>query len=367
MVMALSCERGEVTGIISCRRGITESLVAVAGRVEKALSYDSLTGPVAPGDQVLLNTTAVKLGLGTGGYHFVMANLSIGGMTGLAPGHIMKLRYTPLQLQVQAAEERQPELFGPEATLSGMPVVCCSLHSQLPGVVFGARAVAGLGLRLVYIMTDGAALPLAISRLVAWLEERGLMSGTITAGQAFGGEVEAVNLYSALLAARLVLQADMAVVATGPGIVGTGTTWGTTALEQGEAVNAVSILGGRPVAVARLSFADPRPRHRGLSHHTLTALGRVALAPATLVLPRLDGEKAAVLRWQLEEHGLLSRHLVVEEDGTPGLELLAESGLRVTTMGRGPEDEREFFLASTAAGQVAARLAARSQAVPADS
>lgn len=364
--MALSCERGHVIGIISHRCGITESLVGLAGRLEKALSYNSLTGSVVPGDDVLVNTTAVRLGLGTGGYHFVMANLSTAGMTGLTPGHIMKLRYTPLQLQVEVVEERQPELFGLEASLSGMPVVCCSLHSQLPGVVFGVRAVSGPGLRLVYIMTAGAALPLTISRLVAALEERGLIGGAITAGQAFGGEVEAVNLYSALLAARLVLQADVAVVAMGPGIVGTGTAWGTTALEQGEAVNAVHTLGGRPVAVARLSFADPRPRHQGLSHHTLTALGRVALAPAILALPRLDGEKAAALRRQLEEYGLSSRHQVVEEDGTPGLELLVESGLPVTTMGRGPEEEPEFFLASTAAGQVAARLAAPSQAVPAD-
>ncbi|TDA69998.1 MAG: DUF3866 family protein [Clostridia bacterium] len=362
--MALSCERGNVIGVISHRRGLTESLVGVAGRVEKALGYDSLTGSVEPGDEVLMNTTAVRLGLGTGGYHFIMANLSTAGMTGLAPGRIMKLRYTPLQLQVEAAEERQPEAFGPEAGLSGMPVVCCSLHSQLPGVVFGARAAAGSELRLVYIMTDGAALPLTISRLVAWLEEDGLLSGTITAGQAFGGEVEAVNLYSALLAARLVLRAEVAVVAMGPGIVGTGSAWGTTALEQGEAVNAAHILGGQPVAVPRLSFADPRPRHRGLSHHTLTALGRVALTPATLVLPRLDGEKAAVLRYQLEESGLASRHLVVEEDGAPGLELLAESSVPVTTMGRGLEEEREFFLASTAAGQVAARLAREGRAVP---
>ena len=77
------------------------------------------------------------------------------------------------------------------------------------------------------------------------------------------------------------------VVAQGPGNLGTGTRWGFSGVAAGEAVNAAGVLGGRPVASLRVSGADPRERHRGMSHHSLTAYGRVALHPADLV-PCLD-------------------------------------------------------------------------------
>ena len=73
---------------------------------------------------------------------------------------------------------------------------------------------------------------------------------------------------------------DIAVVAQGPGNLGTGTRWGFSGVAAGEAVNAAAALGGRPVASLRISDADPRMRHRGVSHHSLTAYGRVALARA---------------------------------------------------------------------------------------
>ena len=107
----------------------------------------------------------------------------------------------------------------------------------------------------------------------------------MTAGQAFGGDLEAVTVHTALLAARLVVGADLVVVAQGPGNLGTGTRWGFSGVAAGEAVNAAGTLGGRPVGSLRVSGADDRPRHRGVSHHSLTALGRVALLPADVVVP----------------------------------------------------------------------------------
>ena len=147
--------------------------------------------------------------------------------------------------------------------LGGLPVVCAELHSMVPVVAAAAR-VAG-DLRVAYVMTDGGALPLAFSRLAAELRAGGLV-GTITAGQAFGGDLEAISLYSALAAARAVLAADVVVVAQGPGGMGSGTALGFSGTQVAEAVNAAAALGGRPVACLRLSAADRRPRHRGVSH-----------------------------------------------------------------------------------------------------
>ena len=111
----------------------------------------------------------------------------------------------------------------------------------------------------------------------------------MTVGQAFGGDLEAVTVHSGLLAARLALQADVVVVSQGPGNLGTGTRWGFSGVGAGEAVNAAGILGGRPVGLLRISAADARERHRGISHHSLTAYGQVALLPADIAVPDLAG------------------------------------------------------------------------------
>ena len=187
--------------------------------------------------------------------------------------------------------------------LGGMPVVVADLHSALPAILAATRA-PGPAPRAVYVMLDGGALPAWFSRTCAALREAGWLAATITVGQAFGGDLEAVTLHTGLLAARHVLAADLAVVAQGPGNLGTGTRWGFSGVACGEAVNAVAALNGRPVASLRVSEADPRDRHRGVSHHSLTAYGRVALARADVVVPELPGEFGARVAAQAAPLGL---------------------------------------------------------------
>jgi hypothetical protein len=146
------------------------------------------------------------------------------------------------------------------------------------------------------------------------------------------------------------------VVAQGPGNLGTGTRWGFSGLACGEAVNAAAVLGGRPVASLRISEADPRDRHRGISHHSLTAYGRVALARADVVVPDLPGDFGAQVAAAAEP--LASRHNLVRV-GVDGLaEVLARCPVSLSTMGRGVDEDPAYFLAAAAAGRHAAVLAA---------
>ncbi len=146
----------------------------------------------------------------------------------------------------------------------------------------------------------------------------------------------------------------MVVVAQGPGNLGTGTRWGFSGVAAGEAVNAVAVLGGRPVASLRISDADPRERHRGISHHSLTAYGRVALARADVVVPDLPGDFGAQVAAAAEPLG--SRHNLVRV-GVEGLrEVLAACPVPLSTMGRGLDDDLAYFLAGGAAGRHAATL-----------
>ncbi len=179
----------------------------------------------------------------------------------------------------------------------------------------------------------------------------------MTVGQSFGGDLEAVTLHTGLLAARHVLAADVAVVAQGPGNLGTGTRWGFSGVACGEAVNAAAVLGGRPVGSLRVSEADPRERHHGVSHHSLTSYGRVALARADVVVPALPGPFG--VRVAAQAAALAGRHTLVTVS-TEGLaEVLRDCPVRLSTMGRGLDEDLAYFLAAAAAGRHAAALPGR--------
>lgn len=319
-----------VTELLSSRPGL-QRVATGAGR---AYVLTDLVGPVAPGERVVLNTTAVELGLGTGGWHVVHWNLARDEWSQPGPGHIMKLRYTSLQADTGAAEEDHPDL--PES-VDGLPVVACSLHSQV-GVVAAVLRSLRPSARIVYVMTDGAALPLALSDLMFDLRQRGIVDATVTAGHAFGGDLEAVTVASGLVLARHVLAADVVVVGMGPGVVGTGSALGTTAIEVAGILDTVDALGGLGVLCVRASSADPRERHQGISHHTHTTL-QLARSEPLIALPPDLAEQLDAAR-------------AVAAPDVP--RLLARHELRITSMGRGPDEDPAFFAAAGAAAALAA-------------
>lgn len=338
--------------------GAQELTVTIEGTSVRALAYTELVGDPQAGDRVLVTTAALQRGLGTGGYGFVVALPDrLPADPPPAAGHLVKARYTPLQTLVLGADEQESEhhdLLRDADELCGLPVVVADLHSALPAIVAGIRTVRP-DARVVYVMSDGGALPLWFSRAVAGLRAAGWLAASVTVGQAFGGDVEAVSLHSGLLAARLVLQADVVVVTQGPGNLGTGTRWGFSGVAAGDAVNAIATLGGRPVASLRVSTADPRERHRGVSHHSLTAYGRVALARADVVVPEFEGEIGDLVQTQVRALG--DRHALVSI-AVDGLEEpLRSSPVRLSTMGRDLDADPTPFLAAAAAGVHAANLA----------
>lgn len=366
------------TGAVELRVALERSVGD--GDEVRALAYPALTGEPEPGDRVLLNVSAQARGLGTGGYALVVAlpdRLPPDPPPG--PGHLVKARYTPLQAMVLGVDEQESEhhqTLADADDLAGLPVVVADLHSAVPAVLAGARWAAERAgrrpPRSVYLMSDGGALPAWFSRTVAGLRDAGWLGATVTVGQAFGGDLEAVTVHSGLLAASLVAHAELVVVAQGPGNLGTGTRWGYSGVAAGEAVNAIAVLGGRPVAALRVSGADPRERHRGVSHHSLTAYGRVALAPADLVVPTVQpddprrADRAPLLaRVAGQAAGLCPPHRRVDVPTGPGLRAaLASCPVGLSTMGRGLEEDPEAFLAAAAAGVHAESLSAARRPAP---
>lgn len=348
----ISKRLGKVKSIVSQNGVLDDLIIVVKGEEQRAYNYPKMTGEVNEGDEVLLNTTAVELSLGTGGYHFVISNLNNLESKLTEGGHIMKLRYTPFQVKVDAVEEQESEYhskFSEFKSLDNLPVVVGTLHSMLtPFVASYKRQYPNK--RLVYIMTDGAALPIYLSKNVDNLKNKGLIDSTITIGNAFGGDYECVNIYTALITAKNILNADAVFVSMGPGIVGTGTKYGFTGIEQGPILDAVNKLGGVPVAVPRISFADKRDRHYGISHHSITVFKEIVNERVYIPLTKYDQHKLSKVEEQIEKNGLNKKHniIFIENDNTK--EDLEHFNLKVRSMGRGYEEDREFFeAASTAA------------------
>ncbi len=352
----VSAVRREWAGAVELDVAVAGGAAAQAGPQVRALAYTELTGRPEPGDQVLLNTTALDLGLGTGGYAMVIAVPGRLPPDPQGPGHLVKARYTPLQATVLGADEQGSayhEVLRDADDLGRMPVVIADLHSALPAMLAACYAHRP-GAVVAYVMLDGGALPAWFSRSCAELRQAGWLAAVVTVGQAFGGDLEAVTLHSGLLAARHVLHADVAVVSQGPGNLGTGTKWGFSGVAAGEAVNAAAVLNGRPVASLRISDADPRERHRGISHHSLTAYGRVALARADVVVPDLPGPFGA--RIKAEAQPLGRRHSLVRVPVDGLADTLRACPVKLSTMGRGLDEDLAYFLAAAAAGRHAASL-----------
>jgi hypothetical protein len=261
-----SFRTGTVTELVSQREGLQR--LAVDG--ESAYALTEIVGLITLGDKVVINTTAVELGLGTGGDHVVHWNLARSELVGGGRGHIMKLRYTSEQSNIGAWEETRDQPPDRLPDLSGLPVLACSLHSHVGAIALGIKHRKP-GLSIGYAMTDGGALPLAHSDLMAELRERGVISRVATAGHAFGGDLEAVNAASAvegLSEARV----DVVLLGIGPGHVGTATRLGFSSLDLVGPMEIAGALGARVALAARASSLDARARHIGLSHHTQTVM-----------------------------------------------------------------------------------------------
>lgn len=346
------------------------------GQSFRSLAYLDLMPQPRLGDRVLINIAALARGLGTGGYALVIAVLDehgrLVGQPASPKGHLVKARYTPTQVMISGVDEQGSDFHDQlDATddLAGLPVVVADLHSALAPIVAGVRADAGEPPpRVAYLMTDEAALPVAFSRTVAALRDAGWLVGAITCGQAYGGDFEAVNVHSGLLAAKVALGADLVIVSQGPGNLGTGTHWGFSGTGVGDVINATSVLGGRPIGSLRISSADPRFRHRAVSHHSLTAYGKVALRTADIAVPDFSDVSAlAGIRDLYALPRFADRISESVADLAPlhrlhrielaGLDrALLECPIRLSTMGRDLDADPAYFLGAAAAGRLAVRI-----------
>ncbi len=331
-----------MSGRLKLRRGVVVGedplTVEIDGERRRAWADTGLLGEMYEGDEVVVNVEALDLGLGSGGFDVVHVNLSRGLESGgREDEHVIKLNYSSLQHPVEPVERPMAETHGPATT----PVLVLPLHGHLAPAAWAASRTAP-ELKVGYVQTAGGALPGSFSLDVAELRERDLLCGHITAAPTYGGDHEALSVAGALDAAAHGLGWDAILAGPGPGIIGSDTHLGHGGMAALDTAHAALALGMPTLLSPRLSAADPRERHRSVSHHTLTVL-RMLLGAVEIAVPSdnpiVTAKLADAAAW---------RHKLTEAPAD--LEGYGASGLPAQTMGRSLEEDPLFFAAPLAAG-----------------
>ena len=355
--------------MLTLRRGVivraAPLTVRIADQERPAWADEGLVGEVLEGDEVIVNAEALDLGLGSGGFDVVHANLTRGlDGSGRDGGGVMKLNYTPIQHAVDPVEALGNDAW--DGNARPIPVLVLSLHGQLAPAAWAAGH-SRPDLRIGYVQTAGGALPGALSENFAELKARELLCGQITAGPAYGGELEAITVMGALQAAAGPLGWDAVIAGPGPGIIGSATRLGHGGLAALDTAHAALSLGLETLLAPRMSEGDPRVRHRGLSHHTATVL-RMLLGPVRVPAPAAPGD--AEWTWDDEGHDRVDelreacgeRHEVVVREAA--LAEYAASAPPTRTMGRSLSEDRLFYAAALAAGDALAAVVSPVGALP---
>ncbi|RXJ03828.1 DUF3866 family protein [Anaerobacillus alkaliphilus] len=328
-------------------------LLSTSAESKKALLYLKITPRAYVKDEVIVNSTSTSLKLGTGGMDIVTSVINSTPKVSLHPrGHIMKARYLPNQHSVLAVESQESEyhaLFNEPFCLGGKKILIGELHSMMP-ICFWAMDYLKSDAKMTVIISDEASIPISLSSHIRTLKEEERFC-TITIGQAFGGTYEAVNLPTALQFASSVLESDIILITLGPGVVGTGTTYGFSGIAQANWANVIGSLGGVPVWIPRISQSDKRDRHTGISHHTITPLLKFTKVKSVLPLPNIQGKINDKIREQVTQ--IAHHHDVywIEPNTLSGLieNVLTKSPIPIKTMGRQYHDDPAFFLGVAAA------------------
>lgn len=352
----LNLEKGRVEALIY-EDGSIQILEVMLEKKERAINYINLTGKCKKGDKVVLNTIAERLKLGSGGYHFVYLNLNNEVQEtpeGRSGGHILKMKYTPSQIRLKTIEEYEEnrELINNIEDLGKKPVIVTTLHS-MAAPISAAVKYKNENARIACIYTYGGSMNAEFSDSLKELKKKNIISSVITSGECFGGDFEAVNIFTALIYAYKNLQCDLAVITCGPGIAGTGNFYGFSTLEMIMPLYAAKALNLKPILSPRISFADKRERHIGISMQTMAILKTIDF---NTIVPIYNSDKIGTLKDQFISAGI-NNNIIMETVGeTCAREALDYFSLETRVMGRKYEEDRDYFDNCGAVGVYAADL-----------
>lgn len=346
----LSIEKSIVKSIIHEDEYIQLIEVIIDGKIEKAINYYKQIGKCNSGDRILLNTIGVRLGLGTGGYHIVYCIIDrIENSLNYDRkfGHIIKMKYTQVQMRVKTIEEdeRFKALFNIPLSIGPKPVIFASLHSMLPAVSSVIKDKNPKS-KITCIYTYGGAMNCQNSFILRELKNKKLIENVISVGECFGGDYEAINIYTALIFSFNGLKSDTVIVCCGPGIAGTSTYYGFSSIDLIFPIYASKILGCTQIVVPRISFKDMRKRHYGISMQTIALLNCIDFP----VYVPFSNNIYELVKNQIFKNKINDMHRVVLVSDYNTGDAMNRADIAPKIMGRSYMDDVEYFESCGASG-----------------
>lgn len=301
-----------------------------------AINFLDINKKVCAGQEVLVNTTARKLKLGTGGYDYIVPTDSF---CNSSKGHIMKLRYTPLQFSVLTEEEKNPDLFNRVPNFNDLIIVVCELHSMLLPICLYLKEF-DRNTKIAAIINDWGMLNAKLSNNLRFLKENYFIDYVITCQEAFNGDFECINEINSLVFSQN-LDTQIAIISPLPGIVGTGTKFGFSAYKAINVIEDISRFGGKVIFPIRVSKTENRERHKFISHHSLTILSYVN---ASVEIPIFEfQDKLFFTKVFKNLNNYKTKHILVTIDRIND-KVIEKYKPLLKTMGRGFDEDREYFL-----------------------
>lgn len=360
----LSLEKGRVIEIL--QQGDKTQMLNVEntinGLIERAINYIEETGICSRGDLVIINTVGNKLNLGTGGYNIVYYNTSLDLDNEVffdrKNGHIIKMKYTQCQVKVKSVEENTDfkNIFENHVKLLQRPVVFAILHSMISPLVRTIKCINN-NINISCVYTYGGAMNANNSFSLKRLKEEGLINSVITTGECYGGDYEAINITTGIMFGLNQLKNDIIIVCSGPGIAGSSTYYGFSTFDLIGSIYITKQLGLLPILIPRISLADQRERHIGVSMQSIAILQTLDF-PIHVVLYR-DNEDMEGFRFihnQFIKYNVINKHIFnIIDDGIikENIDFITED---TRVMGRSYIEDPYFFYNCCSTGVYAAKL-----------
>ncbi|MEZ0536068.1 DUF3866 family protein [Caldicellulosiruptoraceae bacterium PP1] len=331
----IKIKKGIVTKNIKVTNNIQIVEVKLNNRTSYAINFLDINNPVDINQEVLVNITANYLNLGTGGYDFIIPQ---GQFENKKNGHIMKLRYTPLQFSVLTEEEKDKTIFERTPYLNKENIVVCELHSMIAPIAIYLKQFLPK-IKISVILTDWGMLNANLSENIQYLKSKKLIDFVITCGEAFNGDFECINEINSIILSQQ-LQADVIIIGPLPGIVGTGSKFGFSTYNMIHVIEDIYRFNGQAILPIRLSKMDKRDRHKIISHHFITILNYLN---AQAIIPLYKFEDNVfydnILKI-IEKYKV--KHRIIYIDSLYKLDLNQHLAI-LNTMKKGINDEKEFF------------------------
>ena len=236
------------------RRGRIRCTVRVGGEERPAWADDALVGEVREGDEVIVNTEARDLGLGSGGLRRRPRQPDPGPARrrGAGEATALKLNYTSLQHPVEPVEAREDDGGRTPAFPSW-----CSRSTASSRRPRGRPRRASAGLRVGYVQTSGGALPGSLSRGRRRAARARAALRARHRGPATAASSRRSRVIGALQAAAGHSAGTRSIAGPGPGIVGSAI--GAGPRRDGGPGHGARLADPRPADAARAADVERRP------------------------------------------------------------------------------------------------------------